>query len=493
VSAPETPDRDDVRRLDTRIVRSSGWVAVGYGGQQLLLFAGMLVLVRLLDPQDFGLVALASPFLIALAYLQESGLGSALIHRRKGMDRAASTVLVYSPVLAIGLYAIAYIAAPPLARFFDEPDFSAVLRALALLLPIRSLAIVPGALLERDLLFGIRARVELSSAVAQFALSIALALAGFGVWSLVIGQLVGSATSASLYWAYAPVRPSPRQASVGTLRELIRYGRFVSAGNLLTLANNTADSLVIGRVLGASQLGFYTIAFRLGTMPVTVISYIVGRPMFAVYSMLQSDIPAVRRAYVQNLQRIAILALPASVALAVAARPIVLGLFGERWSPSIVPLQLVALYGLTRAFVGPCGELFKGLGRPELNVVLGVAYALVAIPGLLILVPAMGLNGAPLALWLGQLAAGVPGFVIAMRMVRLSGRALASALAAPAAPAACVAIALLVAVELTTAAAPALSLVIVVAVGVGAYALGAAVFARGVIVPIWTSLRARGA
>lgn len=489
----EPGNDEELRRLDTKIVRSSGWVGIGLGGQQLLVFASMLVLVRLLEPQDFGLVALASPFLIALLYLQESGLGSALIYRRGDPAQAASTVLVYSPAVAIALYAAAFVAAPMIARLFEEPDFSAVLRVLALLLVIRSFAVVPGALLERDLRFATRAKVELGAAVAQSGVSIVLALTGFGVWSLVVGQLVGAAATSTFYWLNTPLRPNPRQASVLTLRELIGYGRFVSAGNILNLANTTVDSLIIGRVLGAAQLGYYSVAFRLANMPVTVISNIVGRVMFSVYSSLQGDIPTVRRAYVQNLQRIAILALPLSVALLIAARPIVLSLLGEEWSPVIVPLQLLAVYGAIRSFFGPSGELFKGLGRPSLTVLFASLYAVIVIPALLLLIWLMGLPGAPLALIVAQFGAGLPAFLLTLRMVDLSLRELAIALAAPAAPAACVAIALVIAVELTSASAPFISLIVVAVFGLAAYTLGALLFARGVIIPIWAGLRARGA
>ena len=486
-------DEEAARRLDTRILRGSGWVAVGYGGRQVLTLVSMLVLVRLVEPKAFGLVALASPFLIALQYLQESGLGSALIHRRQDVSRAASTVLVYSPVAAAVLYGAAFASAPLLARLFHAPQLLEVLRVLALLVVIRSLSVVPSALLERELKFAARAVVELSAVVAQFALSIALAFAGFGVWSLVFGQLAGEAASTLVYWLRSPMRPSPRHASLRLLRELTRYGRFVSAANLLNLLNSTADSLVIGRVLGATQLGFYSVAYRLGTMPGTVIGYIVGRVMFSVYSTLQHDIAAVRRVYLQNLQRIAIFALPAGVLLVVAARPIVHGLLGEQWSPAIVPLRLVALFGLSRAFLGPSGELFRGLGRPHLNVILGFAYAVLVVPALLLLVPTVGLAGGPLAFLIGQLAAGVPAFVISARMLGLSARELATALAAPAAPSAFLAVVLLVAVQLTRSVTPLVSLLIVVVLGLAVYAAAAALFARSVIVPMWASLRARGA
>jgi PST family polysaccharide transporter len=494
-SAPGDPPQHEEaqRRLDTKIMRGSGWVAVGYGGRQLLTFGSMLALVRLVEPKAFGLVALATPFLLALQYLQESGLGAALIHRRRDVPEAASTVLVYSPLAGAALYGASFASAPLLARLLHAPGFSDVLRVLALLIVIRSLAVVPNALLERELKFAPRAVVELSAAVAQFGLSIALAVAGLGVWALVFGQLAGEGASTVLYWLLSPMRPSPRGASLRVLRELARYGRFVSAGNLLILLNNTADNLVIGRVLGETKLGYYAVASRLGTMPSSVIGYIVGRVMFSVYSALQHDVAAVRRVYLQNLQRVAIFAMPASVGLIVAARPVVLGLLGERWSPAILPLRLLALFGLSKTLMSPTGELLKGLGRPKVIAVLGAVYPVAAIPALLVLVPTIGLAGGPLAFLLGQLVAGVPAFVIGLRSVGLSARELATGLAAPVAPSVLLAVVMLVAVHLTSSAAPLVSLLVVVVLGLAAYVAGVVMFARGVVVPMWTSLRARGA
>jgi PST family polysaccharide transporter len=176
---------------------------------------------------------------------------------------------------------------------------------------------------------------ELTGALGQAGVSLGLAFTGFGVWSIVFGQIAGSALQSGLAWAVAPFHPDPRKASWSLLRELVRYGRYVSATNILNIANNTADNVTIGRVLGATSLGFYAVAFRLADFPNTVISHIVGRVMFPIYSLLQNELVRFRRAYIQNLQRIAVLALPVSVTLLVCAEPIVLGLFGQKWrSPS---------------------------------------------------------------------------------------------------------------------------------------------------------------
>jgi lipopolysaccharide exporter len=486
-------DESRHRELDKRILRGSLWTALGYGGRQVASFVGVLVLVRLVEPSAFGLIALASPFLFVLQYLQESGLSSALVHRREQIERAAATVLVFSPLTSLGLYAITFAAAPLASDILHAPRLTNVLRVLGLLLIIRSLGIAPAALLEREMGFRARAQADVAAAVTQLTTSVALAAAGAGVWSIVAGQLAGESAGTCLYWLKVPQRPNPRDASVKMLRELGRYGRFVGAGNILNVANNTADNMLIGRLLGTTSLGFYSVAFRLALLPNSVIGYVVGRVMFSVYSSLQHDRAAVKRVYLQNLQRIAIFALPVGLMLILAARPIVLTLLGEKWSPAIAPLRILAVFGLVKSFLAPSGEVFKGLGHPKYSLIFEAVFSVPVIAGLAVLVPAYGLIGAPLALLLGLLISALPEFVLCCRLQSIRPSDLASALGRPAAAAALVAIALFSSVELTRSAPPALSLAIAAAAGAVAYGVGTALFARTIVGPMWTNLRGQGA
>jgi O-antigen/teichoic acid export membrane protein len=492
----ETPSEreESLRRLDTKILRGSVWTAVGYGGGQLLAFLSLLVVVRLVEPKAFGLVALAAPFLVILQYVQESGLASALVQRRgSDIDRAAATVLVFSPVMSALMYGICFALAPLYAHLVHTPALTPVLRVLALIIFFQAIGIVPNALLERAMRFRFNAQARLGGTAFQFATTIALAAAGFDVWALVAGQLVGQAATSCLYWLRTPFVPNPTHASLALLREMGRYGRFVSAGNIVNVVNTTADNIIIGRLLGAASLGFYAVAFRIATMPNSVIALVVGRVMFSVYSSLQNDLPAIRRVYIQNLQRIAIFALPVSVGLIVGTRPFVLAVLGERWAPAIGALRLLAIYGLVRSFVAPCGELFRGLGRPSVNLYAGICFAAMLIPALILLIPPLGLEGAPLAFLIGQVCISIPVWGIAMRMIGVRGRDLSSALMPLVASAGLLAAVLLLTVALTRSAPALVSFTILVLVGAATIVAGAALFAREIVVPMWVNLRARGA
>jgi O-antigen/teichoic acid export membrane protein len=483
--APESVDPG----LDGKILRSSGWVALTVASQQLASVLALLVLARLLEPNAFGLVALAWTVLAFAEQIQESGIGSALIYRRREIERAAASALIWAPFASLILYAATFLLAPLLAQLLHATGLASVVRVLGVVLLLRGLMVVPKAILERDLAYRARAKADIGASVAQVAVSVALAFAGSGVWSLVCGALAGATAQCVILWTVVPWWPAPAAASRGELTEMMRYGRFVSAGSVLNVLDNTIDNIAIGRMLGTTPLGYYALAFRVADFPTSVIGNAVGRVMFPVYSMLQDDLQAVRRGYLQNLQRIAIVALPVSVGIAVAAKPIVLVLLGEKWLSAVTPLRILAFYGLLKSFAAPSGELFKGIGRPHLGPLFSILHLALALPLLYVLIRHLGLDGAALGMVVLMAATGLPAMFLAMRLVHATILDTACALATPVLCSAVLAVALTLLLGLTESLSPVVSLLILVGAGLVVFGSAAALFARPVLTPMWVSLR----
>lgn len=492
-------DRDGPERvalndadLDRRIVRGSAWVGLSYGGGHVASLLAVLVLARLLEPSAFGLVAIAWAFMMVAAQLQGAGVSTALVYRRLPLEDAAGSAFVFSLACGLVLYAATFAAAPLVARAFDTPELTAVLRVLALVLVLRGLGAAPYALLERRMDFRARGKCEVAGALAQMAVSISFAIAGAGVWSLVLGSLAAACVHGTIAWLVAPFRPDPRRASVVMIRDLVRYGRFVSGANLVNLLTTTLDNLVVGRVLGPAALGLYSVAYRLADAPSTVMAHIAGGPMLAVFSLLQDDVARARRAFVHQLQRVALLALPASVVLAVAAEPIVLGLLGERWAGAVTALRILAVYGLIKSFTAPSGDVFNGSGRPQVALVVGLVEVVVLFGALLVLVPRHGVKGAAAAMLLTVSVGGTAKLALAMRILQLRASELAAALA-PCALCSLVlgasVLALLPAIQ-TLPHGAALSALAVL--GAAVYAASTLVFARGLVMRNWDSLKGDG-
>jgi O-antigen/teichoic acid export membrane protein len=475
--------------LDTKIMRGSAWAVLGYGGANVLSLVTTLVLTRLLVPADFGLVALTLA-LLAIAYLaQESGLGAALVVHRGDLRPAAASAAIFSPVVAIALYAVAFVAAPAMGHVFDEPRLTDVLRVMALVLVIRGFSIMPMALLQREMRFGRLTTIELAGGVAQLTTAVSLALADAGVWSLVGGHLAFAAAQTVFAWWFSPLRPSPREARREALRELTRYGRHVGLANLINYGNKSSEGLVVGRVLGTTELGFYTIASRLASLPVQEIGVVLGRGVFAALARVRDDADAFRRIWLDNVQRLALLSMPATIGIVLVAEPLVIALLGETWRPAIPALQILALNGLVRTFSATSGEVFQALHRPQLRVLGESTHLVLVIPGLIVGSHVHGIEGAAVAVVLVNVVVGLPIVAGLMHLLGVSVRVLGGVILRPAIGWTVLTVTLLALRPLVAGLPAGLELAALVGAGMAVYALAVALFARDVVVTMWLSLR----
>ena len=207
--------------------------------------------------------------------------------------------------------------------------------------------------------------------------------------------------------------------------------------------------------------------------------------MFPVYSLLQDELERFRRAFIQNLQRIAVLALPVSVTILVCAEPIVLGLFGAKWEEAIGPLRILAVYGLVKSFSCSRREVFKGAGRPELGLRVGMLQIAIDRPGLIVLVRSHGIEGAALAMLIAVTVCGAVKLWLALRLLEGSLVELGRALAPSILCSALLGATLLLLMPATGSLGPAVQLAALVAAGTAVYAAATMAFARSIVMPMW--------
>jgi O-antigen/teichoic acid export membrane protein len=329
--------------------------------------------------------------------------------------------------------------------------------------------------------------------VAQAVEAIGLALAGAGVWSLVAGQIAACLAQLVVAWWFTPFRPSPRDADWQTLRALARFGRHVGAANILNLGNATADGLVIGRVLGTGPLGFYSVANRLAQTPVSILGNILGRGVYAAMAQINDDLPGVKRIWLTNLQRVALLSVPSTIGLIFTAPPLVDVVLGSEWEPAVVPLQVLTLNGLVRTFAATSGEVFQALHRAHYRVYVEVARLVLVVPALVVGARVDGIIGVAVAAVVVNVVTGLPVLAVVMRLLRASVGEVAAAVARPAIGWASMAVALAVAVPAVEGFSSAAALTTLVAVGAGLYAVAITLFARDLVQSMWLSLRGRSA
>lgn len=323
------------------------WTATVKWSIQLLSWASTLVVARLLSPADFGLVGMATVYLGFVTLLSEFGVGSAVVYLRELTDEQVAQLNSLSVVLGIAAFGISCAMARPVAWFFRLPSLTLVVVVMSTGFIISAFRVIPYALLQRDKAFKLLAIADGCGALAQALSTVVSALLGWRYWSLVLGGILGSCSSAGvlLWWRRTPFA-LPRSRSI---RQAMEFAGNIIVSRLSWYAYSNSDFVVAGRVLGRDPLGAYTIAWNLASASIEKVTDLIGRVIPTFISAAQKDAGSLRR-YLRNLtEGISLITFPATLGLALVSRDFILLALGTKWAGAVVPLQLLALYASIRS------------------------------------------------------------------------------------------------------------------------------------------------
>ncbi|MFQ5905079.1 MAG: lipopolysaccharide biosynthesis protein, partial [bacterium] len=282
------------------------------------------------------------------------------------------------------LFGICTAMAPLAARFFKNELVAPVLIVSSIGLLISSFGVVHRASLLRRLDFKAVAVADIGSSFGYGTVSILLAALGFGVWALVYGTLFGSFVGVVLWWIGFRWRPSFSFSGQKFL-DLFRFGANVMGTGIVGYCHQNVDYLVIGRRLGAFPLGIYTLAFKLVSLPLTKISYVVTGVTFPAFSRMQDDDARLRRGYTKTVRYISLFAFPVLAGLMLLAPQFVRVIYGPKWLGAVIPLRIMCVLGMLKAVGTTVGSVLKAKGRPDIefkyNLLLLVGMSLAVLTG----------------------------------------------------------------------------------------------------------------
>jgi PST family polysaccharide transporter len=383
--------------LRERTVAGLNWRFLTVVFQFAFQFGIGVLLARLLPPEDFGLVGLA---LIVIGFgriVNDLGLAEAIVQREDLTNRHIRVGFTSSVLLGLGLTACMYGVAPFAADALRDSRVTPLLRFIGVSFFFSGFSIVGEALLKRRLRFKQLMYVELISFVLGYgAVAIVLALSGFGEWSLAWGHLAQKVINSVL--AYAAVRHALTPLFART--EFMQLASFGTGSTLLKIFNYAArqgDYFVIGRLLGPDPLGLYTRAYQLMKKPLTYTGQVLSSVLFPAVSRIQGEEEKVREAYAKAISVTAVVVLPSMVMFMIFAPEIVVGLYGEKWTGAIVPLQVLAAFGLFRTVYHVGGAFMKAHGHVYRLFFFQIVYASCVIGGTWVGATSGGINGAALA------------------------------------------------------------------------------------------------
>jgi O-antigen/teichoic acid export membrane protein len=380
-----TNPRETGEGLRARAAKGVFWTATSNWGNELTRLLVFVILARVLDPKDFGLVALALIFIGMTQVVADQGMADALV-QRKDLDPAHYDSAFWMNVAAgFSLAAIMAGLAIPISHAVGEPRLAPVLAVLALSIPISSLNLVQRAVMTRELGFRSLALRTLVSVGVGAAVGVSLAFIGFGVWSLVAQQLAISIAGVLVLWRVSNWRP--RAAfSYRHFKDLFGFGSNVVGFRFLNYFNRTSDQLFIGSFLGAASLGFYTVGYRMLRLLFQVTSSLIDRVAFPLYSRLQGNAPRLVRAHYKSTAFAALIAFPAFTATVVLAPDFVPVVFGTKWMDSVPIMQILALLGVVQFLTYLNGTMLKALGKPSWQVIIVLVTTVLKVVAFLIAV-----------------------------------------------------------------------------------------------------------
>jgi PST family polysaccharide transporter len=383
-----------------------------------LTFVIGIILARLLSPREFGLVAMITVITSFASIFAELGFSAALVQKQDVRQEHLSSVFWLNLGAGLVLTLAFIIAAPLVAEFYQEPMLTPLTIFISTNFLISSLNIVQNTLLTKALDFRTLSIVELGAVAVAGIISIVMAFAGFGAWSLAAQSVLISVVTAVLLWRLSHWRPSLlfRWTAV---KDLLGFSMSLFGTKVLNYWVRNIDYLLIGRVLGTDPLGVYNRSYDVMLFPLTGVSRVLSRVMFPSMSIIQEDKRRVANLYLRMTRVIALITFPMMLGLFVTVEPFVMAVFGPKWTGMIPVLRVLSLVGMTQSIGTLNGNLYLSQGKADLQLKVGLVLKTIAILGIVIGLH-WGIVGVAIGYAIASFINSYPSFHFAGRLVDLT-------------------------------------------------------------------------
>ncbi|MBI1178621.1 oligosaccharide flippase family protein [bacterium] len=389
----DTPKSDG--RLKEKSVRGAALTLSSQGVSLLVQLGSAAILGRLLTPADYGTVAMVTAFTALARIFVDLGLSAAVIQKQDVTQQQSSNLFWLNVGLGLAVTLLVALVAPLIGRFYGRPELVAVTLVLSSSFLISSLSAQQMARLTRDMRFGVLTAVNVSALLVGFGLSVWAALAGFRYWAIVVGNLSTIAWTTVAVWFAAGWLPGLPRRGAGTLH-MVRFGSWVTGFNFVNYFSRNLDNVMIGRVWGSVELGFYSRAYSLLMLPISNLRGPLDKVAFPALSRLQDD-PQKYRNYVKKYcASLAFLSMPVVGVLFASADDLITLILGPQWREAGHLFAILAAGALIQPVAGVRGLLLMSRGDGRRYFLWGLANAIATVTAFAIGLP-WGASGVAIA------------------------------------------------------------------------------------------------
>jgi len=385
--------------LKSKVISGLKWSVGGKASVQFFSWASTLLVMRLLHPDDYGLIAMATVFLAFCLLLNEMGLAGALVQTKDYTVKIQRQVFGVVLLLNGFLFVLMLAGTGMIADYFDEPRLTELVPVLSVQFLIIAFSVIPSATLTREMNFRAISITEIVSAVMSSIVTLSLAWFDYGVWALVYGSLTGILVRTIGLNIASPFFKLPSRDYTG-FGKTVKFGGWISLNRVLWYIYSQADVFIAGRILGKTSLGYYSVAMHIASLPMQKVGSILHGVGLPAYSKLQDDIELAGSYVLKASRIISFIAFPMFLGISCVAPELVTIALGERWLLAILPMQLLSIVVPLRTLSISLAPAVTGLGRPDVNV-RTLAVACVIMPASFYVGAQWGLKGLSIAWVLG--------------------------------------------------------------------------------------------
>lgn len=384
------------------IVSGISWVGALRASNRIIVYLKLAVLARLLTPEQFGIFGVATLVLALLEIITETGINVFLIQEKKELEEYVDTAWVVSIARGILISLVLFIASPLISKFFNSPNSLQILKLIALVPTIRGFINPSLVKFQKELYFSKEFLFRFVIYTIDAGVAILFAYQTHSPISLVAGMLFAAAIEVILSHVF--IKPKPKVSfEKEKIAMVVNRGKWVTMAGFFNYVYENVDDGTVGKILSTTHLGYYQMAYRIFSLPVSEVSDVVNRVVFPVFVKISDDRIRLKKAYLKGLLISSFLVLPLSVILLTFPDIIVKIVLGANWLPIVPVIRIMAFFGVTRFITKSSFSLFLAVKKQEyvtITTLIGLVSMVITIVPF---VRMWGIVGAGLSALLGSI------------------------------------------------------------------------------------------
>ena len=356
------------KNLKQKAASGMVWTALQKYSTMFISFISGIILARLLTPYDYGCIGMLSIFMVLADTFIDGGFGSALIQKKRPTQEDYSTIFWWNLGMAAAMYAILFVSAPAIARFYNTPILCTVLRVNGIVLFTHALNLIQRNQLKKKLNFKLLSVVTIIVTIVNLSISIYMAYKGFGVWALVAQNLIGSALYSLIFWFYVKWRPS-WVFSWKSFKELFGFGFYMFLTHLVNHFGGQIQGLLIGKKYNPTTMGYYSKAMGTEKLASQSISGIMSQVTYPLFAEVQDDKVALSNMIKRLSMTLSYITFPLMFILLLSAKPLFVLLYSDRWLQSVPYFQVLCFAGLAGCLQSANLQAIAAIGKSKTMLV----------------------------------------------------------------------------------------------------------------------------